>query len=178
MESEMSVPFHDLTIDISNTDFRNEVLLELDSVLEDLFGKVESTSFLNIVATKLAESIISKYEHALGKRHFSVSELANLLVDLKQRIGGQFRIVDITSTSIRLRNSRCPFGERVRGNPSMCSMTSTVFGRIITKSANYAAVSIPKSIAKGHDGCDVVISLEPNVELNEHTQEYFKVEHP
>ena len=48
---------------------------------------------------------------------------------------------------IVLGNRRCPFGEKVLGRPSMCMMTSNVFGSIrLTISVS------PRSIARDYYG--------------------------
>ncbi|MEQ9315309.1 MAG: methanogen output domain 1-containing protein, partial [Henriciella sp.] len=62
-----------------------------------------------------------------------------------------------------LANRQCPFGAYVEGRPSLCMMTSNVFGTIAASNLGYANVEIEKSIARGHSGCRVVVNfLQPD----------------
>jgi hypothetical protein len=56
--------------------------------------------------------------------------VTDVLVDLKQRIKGEFFIIEETDEKIVLGNHVCPFEEKVVGRPAMCMMTSNVFGSI------------------------------------------------
>lgn len=79
---------------------------------------------------------------------------------LKSAIGDAFRVVEVTSERIVLVNSRCPFGAEVQHSPSLCRMTSAVFGGIAARNAEQAAVSLEERIAVGDPGCRVVIHLD------------------
>ena len=59
-------------------------------------------------------------------------------------------------------NRACPFGDKVVGRPSLCMMTSNVFGSIASDSAGYAKVAIEKAIARGDAGCLVTVYLRPS----------------
>jgi predicted ArsR family transcriptional regulator len=63
-----------------------------------------------------------------------------------------------------LGNRRCPFGEKVLGRPSMCMMTSNVFGSISAQNLGYAKVELRETIATGSPGCLIVVHLKPGAE--------------
>jgi hypothetical protein len=64
--------------------------------------------------------------------------VADALVDLKRRIGGDFFVIEQGDDKIVLGNRRCPFGEMVEGRASICMMTSNVFGSIIADNLGFA----------------------------------------
>jgi DNA-binding NtrC family response regulator len=84
---------------------------------------------------------------------------ADLIVGLKNKIGGHFSLVSSDADCIRVVSSRCPFGEGVRNSPELCRMTSSVFGGIAARNFGYARVVLEKRIALGHEGCAVAIYL-------------------
>ncbi|QNN52827.1 ATP-binding protein [Nocardioides mesophilus] len=55
-------------------------------------------------------------------------QMAACYVRLKHAIDGGFYVIDVSEERIVLGNTRCPFGEAVRRAPSLCRMTSSVFG--------------------------------------------------
>ncbi len=80
-----------------------------------------------------------------------------LILGLKNNIGGKFSLASSNPDCITVTNSCCPFGERVTNFPELCGMTSSVFGGIAARNFGYAKVEIKKSIAR-HDGlCEVCV---------------------
>jgi hypothetical protein len=62
----------------------------------------------------------------------------------------------------------------VLGRPSMCMMTSNVFGSIAANNVGYAKVELQETIAQGHPGCRVVVYLKPTEEaVAAEGREYF-----
>jgi anti-sigma regulatory factor (Ser/Thr protein kinase)/predicted ArsR family transcriptional regulator len=86
-------------------------------------------------------------------------QLADCYVRLKHAIDGGFFIIEVTPERIVLGNTRCPFGEVVRHAPSLCRMTSSVFGGIGARNAEGATVLLEERIAVGDPGCRVVVML-------------------
>lgn len=85
----------------------------------------------------------------------------DLILSLKNRIGGHFSLASADAGSITVINSRCPFGEGVTNFPELCRMTSSVFGGIAARNFGYAKVEIKQSIARKHGGCEVCIHTDP-----------------
>ena len=87
----------------------------------------------------------------------------DLILALKNNIGGNFSLAHSDQDSITVVNSRCPFGEGVTNFPELCRMTSSVFGGIAARNFGYAKVEIKKSIAR-HDGkCEVCVYTNPEI---------------
>ena len=83
-------------------------------------------------------------------------------------------MVEEDDTRIVLGNRACPFGELVRDRPSLCMMTSNVFGRIAAENLGYARVELRETIARGDPGCRVVVHLVPGDEADPQAREYFR----
>jgi two-component system response regulator HydG len=80
-----------------------------------------------------------------------------LILGLKNSIGGKFSLASSTPECITVTNTCCPFGEQVSNFPELCRMTSSVFGGIAARNFGYAKVEIKKSIARHDGGCEVCI---------------------
>ncbi|MEQ8429387.1 MAG: methanogen output domain 1-containing protein [Roseovarius sp.] len=128
--------------------------------MEDTIGLVEASSFVGQVGDELGASISRRYAEAMRGLPEEPGALADILSDLKSRIGGNFSVESVSETEIVLVNSACPFADRVKGRPSLCMMTTNVFGRIVSDARGYARVNIEKAIATGHPGCRVRVSLQ------------------
>ncbi|NJM10088.1 MAG: transcriptional regulator, partial [Bdellovibrionaceae bacterium] len=61
--------------------------------------------------------------------------------------------------------------------PSMCMMTSNIFGYIAAQNLGYAKVAIEAAIANGDPSCRVVVYIKPSEAAEKSKgREYFKVE--
>jgi predicted ArsR family transcriptional regulator len=90
-------------------------------------------------------------------------QVAACLVRLKHAIEGGFPIESVADDHITLVNDRCPFGEQVRRAPSLCRMTSSVFGGIAARNSERGAVVVlEERIAVGDPGCRVHVLLDPS----------------
>lgn len=95
-----------------------------------------------------------------------------LILGIKNNIGGKFSLVSSNPDCITVTNSRCPFGEQVTNFPELCRMTSSVFGGIAARNFGYAKVEIKKSIARRDGQCDVCIYTNPHAAKGRAGMEY------
>lgn len=95
-----------------------------------------------------------------------------LILGLKNHIGGNFSLSSSNQDCITVVNSSCPFGEGVTNFPELCRMTSSVFGGIAARNLGYAKVEIKKSIARHHGGCEVCIHTNPETARDRPGLEY------
>lgn len=149
----------DLSLLLDRNLFMRSLIGELSGTLEEVVGLEEARGFISVVAQRIAEWLDPAYREAYGVTALDVRQLAEVLVDLKRRINGDFSIEECTPERIVLINRACPFGEMVIGRPSLCQMTTSVFGTIAAENQGYARVSIDEAIARGDAGCRVVINL-------------------
>ena len=172
MSSAAPVPLEpriaDLPIQRDHSQFLKELLRELSGVLEDNVGLDEAEGFISLVGGRIGQMMNREYCAALSCDSLTLQQVADVLVDLKSRIDGGFRIESIDETRIILVNSRCPFGRFVEGRESLCMMTSNVFGSIAATNLGYARVNIVEAFAKGDSRCRVVVDLEPGTSGREY----------
>lgn len=154
--------------------FVRRLLRELSGALEEVVGLEEASGYISLVGAAMGEHIHQQYRTALAVDRLGRDQLSQVLVDLKRRIQGDFSIVEESESRIVLANRTCPFGEMVHGRPSLCMMTSNVFGAIAAESQGYAAVRLERTIAAGDAGCRVVVLLRPDDASGPATREYFR----
>jgi predicted ArsR family transcriptional regulator len=154
--------------------FLRRLLRELAGTLEDVVGIDEASGYISVVGATMGEQIDQEYRHALRVQRLDRAQVAAVLVDLKRRIQGDFFVIEEDDTRIVLGNRACPFGELVQGRPSLCMMTSNVFGRIAAENLGYARVELEETIARGHPGCRVVVHLVPTERADPQGREYFR----
>ena len=123
----------------------------------------------------IGDEINREYKTALQTPRLSREQVAAVLVDLKRRIQGDFFVIEQSDDKIVLGNRVCPFAEKVVGRPSMCMMTSNVFGAIAAENLGYAKVVLDQTIAAGDPGCVVTVYLRQSEESDEAPgREYFQ----
>lgn len=103
-------------------------------------------------------------------------QMADLFVGLKAAIDGDFRVVEASDDRIVLANERCPFGSVVQQAPSLCQMTSAVFGGIAANNRTAGRVQLDERIAVGDAACRIVVEL--NSAETEMTSEHQRSEIP
>ncbi|HZH04811.1 MAG TPA: methanogen output domain 1-containing protein [Myxococcaceae bacterium] len=141
--------------------FLRTLIRHLAGTLQDVVGLDEAAGFVSVVGQRMGEDINVAYRSALGLPQLSREQVADVLVDLKRRIRGDFFVIEQDDEKIVFGNRRCPFEDKVVGRPSMCMMTSNVFGHIASENLGYSKVVLEETIALGHDGCRVVVYLKP-----------------
>lgn len=155
--------------------FLRSLLRELAGTLEDVIGVEDASGYISVVGAAIGDQINSAYKNALGVTGLSRAEVDHVLVDLKRRIEGDFYIIESTPERLVLGNRKCPFGAFVKDRPSLCMMTSNVFGSIAAENMGYANVVIDKAIALGHPECRVVVNFTSPPDENA-GRDYFKTE--
>jgi predicted ArsR family transcriptional regulator len=159
-----ALPLAQLDLPLERDLFFRTMLRELSAALEDVIGLDQAEGFVSVVGQRVGDDINANYRVALGAPTLDAEQVAAVLVDLKQRLGGTFVIESQDDERIVLRNGQCPFGEQVLGRPALCMMTSNVFGSIVAENLGYARVRLEETIALGHGGCLVVVELHPSAE--------------
>jgi predicted ArsR family transcriptional regulator len=155
--------------------FMRSLIRELAGTLQDVVGLDEAAGFISVVGQTIGEQIDHDYKLALNTSTLSRHQVAEVLVDLKRRIQGDFSVESEDDTKLVFYNRRCPFGDKVIGRPAMCMMTSNVFGSIAAENLGYAKVELQETIANGYPGCRVVVHLQLSPETDAVSgREYFK----
>lgn len=166
----------DLAVPLDADVFLRSLLRELAGTLEKVVGLDEASGYISIVGGIMGEHMNGAYRRALQVETLTREQIGEVLVDLKRRIEGDFHILEEREDRIVFGNRRCPFREHVLGRPSLCMMTSNVFGSIAAENLGYARVDIEQSIAAGDAGCRVTVYLTPKEMPEPNAREYFRRE--
>ncbi|MDD2761749.1 MAG: sigma 54-interacting transcriptional regulator [Methylomonas sp.] len=147
---------HDFS-QISPVFFLQTFILELMHACEQ-----EGGDYCESLIERIAKSAGMYFEQTYRDEYQRRGELGNedyidLILALKNHIGGNFSLASVEAGTITVVNSRCPFGGGVTNFPELCRMTSSVFGGIAARNFGYAKVEIRQSIAKQNGGCEVCI---------------------
>ena len=164
----------DAHVDLERDIFLRSLLRELAGTLESVVGLAEASGYVSVVGGAIGENLDAAYRRALSVERLSKGQVRDVLVDLKRRIKGDFYIIEEREDRIILGNRACPFGKFVEGRPSLCMMTSNVFGSIAAQNLGYARVEIEEAIAMGHSGCRVVVHLRASEDPEPDAREYFR----
>lgn len=170
----MDTKVRDLVIDLDRDLFLRNLLRELAGTLEDVVGFDEASGFISVVGRHIGEWIDASYRTAVGQDKLRADQIPTVLVDLKNRINGDFYLISIDDERIVLGNRRCPFEGQVKDRNSLCMMTSNVLGTITADNLGYAKVALQETIARGDPGCRIVIHLNDSEEARKDDgNEYF-----
>ncbi|MGR8999500.1 MAG: sigma 54-interacting transcriptional regulator [Gammaproteobacteria bacterium] len=99
---------------------------------------------------------------------------ADMIIEIKNKIGGNFSRESCEPGMVRVVNTRCPFGEAVMQAPELCQMTSSVFGGIAARNFGYAKVILDKRIAMGDGMCEARIYTIPKQAASFDGDEYHR----
>ncbi|MFW7378538.1 MAG: methanogen output domain 1-containing protein [Oligoflexus sp.] len=166
-----------LDIPLERDPFLRTLLRHLSEVLQDVVGIEEASGFISIVGQKVGDEINAAYCKAFAVKSLDTEQVAQVCIDLKRRIQGDFYLIAQDDEKIVFGNRVCPFAEKVIGRPSLCMMTSNVFGVIAAENLGYGRVVIDKAIARGDKGCQVSIYLRQNLsDTTQEGREYYKAD--
>ena len=155
---------HQVDVPLNRDVFTRTLVRELAGTLEDVVGIDEASGYISVVGASIGEQINQSYRNALEVAALSREQVRDVLVDLKRRIEGDFFVIEEDEDRIVLGNRQCPFAEKVIGRPSMCMMTSNVFGHIAADNLGYSKVELRETIAGGAPECRVVVYLKATAE--------------
>lgn len=128
-------------------------------VCENLLGSDIFENYILNIGLSMGTEIENAYKSELGVQGlFDLDQYLHVITDLKNRIGGNFSVTERHPDHVVVETSRCPFGDIVQKSPSLCKMTSSVFGGIAARSFGYARVVLEKRIALGDGKCRILIS--------------------
>ena len=147
-------------LDLDRDIFLRTLVRELSGVLERTVGLPDAEGFMSAVGRRIGAWIDGDYRTALGTDRLDRTQVADVLTDLKRRIGGSFDLVEETPSTLTYHNADCPFGDKVLDRQSMCMMTSNVFGVVAADNLGYARVELEETIAQGDGRCVVRVHLD------------------
>ena len=165
----------DAPVPLERDVFLRTLIRHLTGTLQKVVGLEEASGMISLVGQQMGLEMNAMYKQALALENLTAAQVADVCVDLKRRIHGDFYVIDQNDERIIFGNRACPFAEKVEGRPALCMMTSNVFGSIAADSLGYSKVSLEKTIAKGDGHCRVVLYLKPTKEAEQAKgREYFR----
>ncbi len=168
----------DLNIPLERDVFCRTLIRELAGTLQDVVGLKESEGFISIVGKNIGEWINDTYKSQLKQDKLTREQVIDVLIDLKSRINGDFRLIEQDQDKVVFKNRQCPFEDKVKDRQCMCMMTSNVFGSITANNLGYSKVILEQTIAKGDEECKVVVHFKHTDEAQAaEGKEYFNLEH-
>lgn len=177
MTGKQAPKISDLKIPLERDLFCRTLIRELAGTLQDVVGLKESEGFISLVGRQIGGWINHTYKAALNQDVLDKQQVVDVLVNLKSHIQGEFHIVEQDDDKVVMRNSRCPFGDKVKDRQCMCMMTSNVFGTIAADNLGYAKVVLEETIAKGDQKCKVIVHFNETEESSSiEGREYFNLD--
>jgi len=162
-------------ITLDRDTFMRQLISSLGHLNEGILGSDVAGAYIMNVGLSMSAAIEAEYKQFWGiDRPFTLDEYAHVIVDLKQKIHGNFSLVSKDPAKVVVQTTSCPFDDFVRQSPSLCFMTSSVFGGIAARNFGYGKVAMHKRIALGDPGCYVSIHLKQTPEAEASIgKEYF-----
>ncbi|WP_323785428.1 methanogen output domain 1-containing protein [Thalassovita sp.] len=140
-----------------------DTLHHLTKVLETVAGVEEAEAFFSTVGSNVGHIIYDEYASQLEKECSNGEILPKVLIELENRAGGDFRLIEMDENRIVLENTTCPFGAKVNGTRSACMVTSNIVGHLASNCKGYAKVILEKTIARGDGMCRVSVSFNDDI---------------
>lgn len=150
----------DTPIALDRDVFMRQLITSLSYLNEGILGSDLAGAYVMNTGLSMGAAIEEQYKAFWGiDRPFTLEEYAHVIVDLKQKIRGNFSLVSADPDKVVVQTTSCPFDRLVQRAPSLCFMTSSVFGGIAARNFGYAKVVLHKRIALGDPGCLVTVYL-------------------
>jgi uncharacterized protein len=145
---------------LNQRDFFSRIIGAVASDLDKLLGYEDAAAVVTLAGSRIASDLSAAYAGRIAAAPSKVEGIAAALIDLKSKVGGNFSVETIADDRVVLVNSVCPFAQNVAGKPSLCMMTTNVFGRIAADTSGFARVEISEALSLGDHRCRVVIDLD------------------
>lgn len=157
--------------------FLRALTVQLATTVEHQQGPLAAEAAVSQVAADIGGRMEDEFRSATGQEdgQLNKDQLGCCYTRLKSAIGGEFKVEKAERGEIVLSNTVCPFGDAVKQAPSLCRMTSGVFGGIAAHNSDSgeAWVALDERIAVGDPGCTVRVWInEPEEGLPPHAHKY------
>lgn len=143
-------------VTLNKESYFNDVILKLGEELNDASLKKK----IKEAAIATSKKIEEQYKQFHNTNKLNYMQVINSLVDAQKKIGGNFIVLERADDVIVLRNTKCPFGEKVKKAPCLCTTTSALCGVMTARNLGYSKVILKKTIAKGAKECLIYIYLK------------------
>lgn len=149
-------------LNINRDIFFENIVIDIATSLD----KGTPRDIINDASLKTARQIEQLYRQFYNVQTLSRDQIAEAIVDVGTKIGGKFTVVEKKDEVLIFRVEKCPFTEKVKQAPILCTFTSNLMGTIAAKSCGYSKVHLKRTIAKGDPGCYIIVYLKKTKESN------------
>lgn len=150
------------TDDYTEEWFLKGVLIDLAELIDNLIIPYTSTSR---IGTRLADQVYYKLK-SQGKNKITTTEYADYIVDISNKLGGNFKVLDYSNDSVTIASSKCIFGDRP--SHTLCKIISGIYGGLSVHCFGYGKVVLEKTIAEGSKSCEIKIYSKRTKASDEH----------
>lgn len=102
----------ELDIPLERDVFLRTLVRELSGTLEDVVGVEDASGFISVDGQNTGDWLRREYRGALCVSELSREQVAEVMVDLKARIKGDFYVIEQDDEKIVLGNRACPSPRR------------------------------------------------------------------
>jgi predicted ArsR family transcriptional regulator len=142
--------------------FLGAVTASLAQTVERSYGPAAAGAAVATVGLAMGARVEEEYRRTrqLTDR-LTAQQMAELYVEMKASIGGDFFVISVDDDEVVLGNRRCPFGAAVTESPSLCQMTTSAFAGVATRNTGHGEVRLEQRIAVGDRECRVAARPVP-----------------
>lgn len=139
--------------------FLRALVVDLANHIELEYGPAAAEDAVSRIGASIGRQMEAAYRDRRGiTGPLTTEQLVELSLGLKKALSGDFFVVSSDDDKIVFGNRACPFGDSVQKAPSLCRMTSSVFGGIAARSTGHdASIQLEERIAVGDAECRAVM---------------------
>src|SRR5579859_1263142 len=105
-------------ITLDRDTFMRQLISSLGHLNEGILGSDVAGAYIMNVGLSMSAAIEAEYKQFWGiDRPFTLDEYAHVIVDLKQKIHGNFSLVSKDPAKVVVQTTSCPFDDFVRPSP-------------------------------------------------------------
>lgn len=101
-----------LNLSLERDIFLRTLIRELSGTLQDVVGLEEASGFISVVGERMATQLDQDYKSALEVSKLSRKQVADVLIDLKKRIQGDFYVVEQDDEKLSLATASAHLGKK------------------------------------------------------------------
>lgn len=151
--------------------------IEIAKALYNTVGSADSDNYFRLVGLSLGDMMFAELFESRQADECNQEMFLDILDDFTATLFDG-RVEDQGDGRVVVSGCRCPLGNSVKGQASVCHVTAGMVGRLFAQVHGYARVSQPRTLAKGDCGCTTVIDLKPSDDDPGAFEEYFRSHEP
>ena len=160
-----------IPVHLNREDFFEEFIGSLGQELKD----ANSKEAIRKVSILIAQKIEEMYKRFLGVEKLSVEQVVDSLVDCYDRLGGKFEVIEKHVNLIILKQTKSPFGPKIKKAPVLWGFTSSLCGVMTARNLDYSRVELKKAMENNPEERLIYIYLKKDEGTKKGTEEFASV---